>query len=117
MLDSTSALTGPGATGWPERTRCNPFGDYLVAQLEPVDNGGNCRGGLPELYAALLGFVVGSHREDVISLLIGQHRGARDRQYLDRLHALQHNGDEFAVGSVRAPDRSWWRDHAASDWG
>src|SRR5713226_3035067 len=41
------------------------FGDHLVAQLKPVDDGGNCRGGLPELYAAFFFLVYGDHREDV----------------------------------------------------
>src|SRR5882672_8726339 len=74
--------------------------DHLVAHREPVDDGGYRGRRLPELNPALLGLVVGADREDIIALLVGQHGGARDRQHLDRLHALQHHGDEFAVGKL-----------------
>ena len=37
---------------------------------------------------------------DIVALLVGQHRGARDREHRDRLHAFEHHGDEFAVGQL-----------------
>ena len=34
---------------------------------------------------------------DIVALLVGQHGGARHRQRLDRLDALDQHGDELAV--------------------
>ena len=50
---------------------------------------GDRRRRLAELDAALLHLVVLADDEDVVALLVGQHRGARHRQRLGRLDVLQ----------------------------
>ena len=90
MLDWISALAGPGATGWPGRTRCRPSTITLSPSESPLVTDAIVDGRLPELDPTLLGLVVGADDKDIFALLIRQHGGARDRQHLDRLHALQH---------------------------
>src|SRR3984885_15456958 len=81
--------------------------DHLVTGRQPADDSGDGRGRLPELNPALLGLVVGPDGEDIVALLIGQYGGARDRQHLDRLHALQQHRNKFAIGQLahRGPGR------------
>ena len=69
-----------------------------LAFLEAADHDGGRRGRLAELDAPHLRLVLRIDDIDVIALLIGQHRGARDREDRDRLHAFEHHGHEFAVG-------------------
>ncbi len=77
MLDRINGLAGPGATLWPTRTRCSPSAITLSPAERPLMTAANGWGGLPELDAPLLGLVVGTDCENVIALLVGQHRRAR----------------------------------------
>src|SRR4051812_5106665 len=82
-------------------TRTNPLQafDYdPVAGGKATDNGGNGGRRLAKLDAALYGLIVGANGEDVVALLVGQHRRTRDRQHLNGLDTFEHDCDEFAVG-------------------
>ena len=93
-------LAGPGDTASPGRTRCSPSLMTSSPSFSPLrhDGGGGRR--LAELNAPTLRLVLRIDNVDVIALLVGQHRGARDGENVDRLHALEQHGHEFAVGQL-----------------
>jgi len=115
MLDWISGLAGPGETG----CRDAPFAaldDHLIAWRKPAEDCGHGGGRLPELDAVLLRFVVRADREDIIALLVGQDGGARDRSTSTGCTPSSSTVTN-SPSVLRAPDRRWWRDHAAVDWG
>ena len=74
-----------------------PLADDQLSFLEPIAHHGRGRRRLAELDAPLLRLVLRIDDIDVIALLIGQHRGARNGENRDRLHALLQHGHELAV--------------------
>ena len=101
----------PGApAGCPRRSPCHPA-------VRPLRDHRGVGGRLAEHDAARLRLVVGVHHVDVVALLVGQHRAARDAERLDRLDPLQQGGDELAVDQQRGcRPRPAWRRRAAG-WG
>src|SRR5579859_506856 len=72
--------------------------DYRFAVGQAAQDRGRDRSGLAKLDAGLCHLVLPVHGVDVIALLVGQDRGARDGEDLHRLDAFDQHRDEFAVG-------------------
>ena len=93
-------LTGPDAL--------QPLAYDELSLFEAVGYNRSRRRRLPKLYTTDLGLVLRIQYVDVISLLVGQHRGTRDGQNRDRLHPFKAHGHEFAVDQLprtRLPGR------------
>ena len=112
-----ASAAGPGATGWPGRTRWMPstITDFALAEAARHDRQRRRRRGCAQIDAPLLRLVVFADDIDIVAALVGQHRGAGHRR------APPSDG-RFRGSPLRTPrraagassDRPWrW---AASDW-
>jgi hypothetical protein len=81
-------------------------GDHRLALLEAGQDHRRLGRGLAQRDATLLGLVAGGDHVDIIALLIRQDGRTRDAQRLDRLRALDSDGDELAIGQFPVPRRA-----------
>ena len=85
-----AGLPAPADTASPGRTRCKPSTITSLAFAAARWSPPRCDGvDCPSWMRRLLRLVLRIDDVDIIALLIGQHGGARNRQHLDRLHALR----------------------------
>ena len=113
-------LAGPGETTSLGTDALHALGNDQLPFLEPARHDRRRGRRLAEMDAPDLRPILLIDDVDIVALLVGQHRGARDRQYRDRLHAFEQYGDEFLVRELSKSrlsglcgDQHRVRDHAA----
>ncbi len=94
---------GAGLTTMPGRTRWMPSAITVSPSFSPAITTASCGVDWPSVDPPLLRLVLGIDDIDVAALLVRQHRRARDRQRLDRLHALQETVTNSPSTSSRLP--------------